>query len=71
MSCCCFDTYDLYHLNHTILNFRYGFDVARCTEALEKCDGDLGCSLELLLSEAFDLPLSQQADASELGVWLF
>lgn len=32
---------------------RYGFDLERCQAALRVCDGDLGASLELLLTQCF------------------
>ena len=47
--------------------FRYGFEKKRCSEAMQVCDGDVGLSLEYLLSECFPLDNSQVSTDSDMA----
>ena len=50
------------------MNFSYGFHKSHCVEALELTDGDVGMSLEVLLSQYFQLGLTfpfQSEDSCE------
>ena len=42
--------------------FRYGFHKTRCAAALKENDGDLGLSLESLMSQCFNVPLPHDDD---------